>query len=193
MAASDTATFENDILNDCQNRMGKAITALESELATLRTGRANPALLDRIQADYYGTPTPVRQMANLSIQDGQTLVIQPYDKSQLAEIEKAIAKSELGLTPTSDGSVLRITVPPLSQERRKEFAKLAHKHGEEAKVAIRNVRRDAMSGAEKLEKEAHLSEDALRDLQDKIQKVTNQFTADVDKHVATKEKEIMTI
>ncbi|MEB3244596.1 MAG: ribosome recycling factor [Vampirovibrionales bacterium] len=184
---------EQTLLDDCKQRMQKAIAALENELATLRTGRANPALLDRVQADYYGTPTPIKQMANIAIQEGSVLVIQPYDKGQLAAIEKAIAKSELGLTPTSDGSVLRISVPPLSEERRKEFVKLAKKSGEDTKIAIRNVRRDASNSAEKWTKAQNMPEDAIHGIEEQIQKLTNKFVAEVDSHVAAKEKEILTI
>jgi ribosome recycling factor len=181
------------ILKSAKEKMQKAIASVQHELGTLRTGRPNPGLLDRILVDYYGTPTPVRQMANVSVTDGTTLLIQPYEKTQLSEIEKAISKSDLGLTPGNDGSVLRIIIPPLSQERRKELAKLASKMGEDGKIAIRNVRRDAVDEANKLKKDGDISEDEARGLTEQIQKVTDQHVKQVDELISEKEKEILTV
>ncbi len=178
---------------DTESRMQKAIQATQQELASIRTGRANAQLLDRIMVDYYGTPTPLRQMSNISTPDGQTLTIQPYDKSILGEIEKAIAKSDLGLNPNNDGSVIRLTIPPLTEDRRKELVKLVKKYGEEGKVAIRNVRRDAADAMKKLEKEENLPEDEIKRQLDEIQKLTDRYVGQLDKVVSEKEQEILTI
>lgn len=181
------------ILLNAEERMQKAVAATQSELATLRSGRANPSMLDRILVDYYGTPTPIRQMANVSVQEGVTIVIQPYDKSSLAEIERAIAKSDLGLNPNSDGDVVRISVPPLSTERRKEICKMVSKMGEEGKVAVRNVRRDAMDELKKLEKSDGISEDEIRGYQEDVQKQTDATIKQIDQLVAAKEAEVMEV
>ena len=179
-----------EIQLDCEERMQKAIGSVQNELATIRTGRANPQILDRVLVDYYGTPTPVRQMANISVQEGTTLVIQPYDKTQLAEIEKSIAKSELGLNPNSDGDVIRISIPPLTEERRKEIAKLVKKIGEEGKVAVRNVRRDC---SDDLKKSDDLTEDQLRGELEDIQTLTDKYVAQIDTVVKEKETEVLTV
>ena len=181
------------VLLDAEERMNKAIASTQHELGTLRTGRANPSMLDRVSVDYYGTPTPVRQMANCSISEGTTVIIQPYDKSTLSAIERAIAKSDLGLTPNNDGSVIRLSIPALSTDRLKEICKLAAKLGEEGKVAIRNVRRDAMDDLNKLKKEANLPEDELKSLQDVIQKKTDAHIKELDKVVKEKEEEILQV
>jgi ribosome recycling factor len=181
------------VLLDAEERMNKAIASTQHELGTLRTGRANPSMLDRVSVDYYGTPTPVRQMANCSISEGTTVIIQPYDKSTLSAIERAIAKSDLGLTPNNDGSIIRLSIPALSTDRRKEICKLAAKLGEEGKVAIRNVRRDAMDDLNKLKKEANLPEDELKSLQDVIQKKTDAHIKELDKVVKEKEEEILQV
>ncbi|GIP56513.1 ribosome recycling factor [Paenibacillus sp. FSL W8-0186] len=180
------------IKKNAEERMDKAIQALKRDLATLRAGRANPSLLDRIQVDYYGTPTPVNQLANISTPDSRTLMIQPWDKSSLAEIERAIQKSDLGLTPANDGSMIRLSIPPLTEERRVDLVKMTKKFGEEAKVAIRNIRRDANDDIKKLEK-TEISEDESRRHQEDIQKSTDKFIAEVDKVLAAKEKEIMEV
>lgn len=180
------------VIQDAGERMEKAIASLKRELAGLRAGRATPSLLDRVQADYYGTPTPVSQMATVSTPDSRTLMIQPWDKSAIGEIEKAILKSDLGLTPANDGNAIRITIPQLTEERRTELVKLTKKYGEEAKVAVRNVRRDANDELKKLEKDS-ISEDESRRYQDDVQKLTDKFIAEVDKVLAVKEKEIMEI
>nr|WP_187698794.1 ribosome recycling factor [Paenibacillus alvei] len=172
--------------------MEKAIAALKRELATLRAGRATPALLDRVQVEYYGAMTPVNQLANISTPDPRTLMIQPWDKSSLADIERAILKSDLGLTPANDGSLIRLSIPPLTEERRAELVKHTKKFGEEAKVAIRNIRRDANDDIKKLEK-TDISEDESRRHQEDIQKTTDKFIAEVDKVLVVKEKEIMEV
>ncbi|GMK48079.1 MULTISPECIES: ribosome recycling factor [Paenibacillus] len=180
------------IKKNAEERMEKAIGALKRDLATLRAGRATPALLDRVQVEYYGAPTPVAQLANINVPDSRTLFIQPWDKSSIAAIEKAIMKSDLGLTPSNDGSAIRITLPPLTEERRTELVKTTKKFGEEAKVAIRNIRRDANDDIKKLEKTT-ISEDESRRHQEDIQKATDRFIAEVDKVLVAKEKEIMEV
>jgi len=180
------------IKKNAEERMEKAIGALKRDLSTLRAGRATPALLDRIQVEYYGTPTPVNQLATVNTPDSRTLLIQPWDKSSLSAIEKAIMKSDLGITPTNDGSAIRLVMPALTEERRSELVKLTKKFGEEAKVAIRNIRRDANDDIKKLEKD-QISEDESKRHQDDIQKLTDRFVAEVDKVLVAKEKEIMEV
>ncbi|GMK40756.1 ribosome-recycling factor [Paenibacillus sp. CCS19] len=180
------------IKKDAEERMDKAIGALKRDLSTLRAGRATPALLDRIQVEYYGAMTPVNQLANINTPDTRTLLLQPWDKSSVAAIEKAIMKSDLGLTPSNDGSTIRLSIPPLTEERRTELVKLTKKFGEEAKIAIRNIRRDANDEIKKLEKST-ISEDESRRHQDDIQKSTDRFVAEVEKVLASKEKEIMEV
>ncbi|PWW06429.1 ribosome recycling factor [Paenibacillus cellulosilyticus] len=180
------------IKKDAEERMEKAIGALKRDLSTLRAGRATPALLDRIQVEYYGAMTPVNQLANINTPDTRTLLLQPWDKSSVAAIEKAIMKSDLGLTPSNDGSTIRLSIPPLTEERRTELVKLTKKFGEEAKIAIRNIRRDANDDIKKLEKTT-ISEDESRRHQDDIQKSTDRFVAEVEKVLAAKEKEIMEV
>lgn len=180
------------IKKNAEERMEKAIGALKRELTSLRAGRATPALLDRVQVEYYGAMTPVNQLANINTPDSRTLMIQPWDKSSLAAIEKAIMKSDLGLTPSNDGSMIRIVIPALTEERRAELVKMTKKFGEEAKVAIRNVRRDANDDIKKLEKNG-ISEDESRGHQEVIQKFTDKYIGEVDKVLAAKEKEIMEV
>lgn len=180
------------IKKNAEERMEKAVSALKKELASLRAGRASAALLDRVQVEYYGTMTPINQLASVTIPDARTMLIQPWDKSSLPEIEKAILKSDLGLTPSNDGSVIRISIPMLTEERRMELVKLTKKSGEEAKVAVRNVRRDANDEIKKREK-SDISEDESRRFQEEIQKMTDRFTAEIDKLIAAKEKEIMEV
>lgn len=175
-----------------EERMEKAIAALKRDLATLRAGRATPALLDRIQVEYYGAMTPLNQLANINTPDTRTLMIQPWDKSSLSDIERAIMKSDLGLTPANDGNTIRLVIPPLTEERRTELVKMTKKFGEEAKVAIRNIRRDANDDIKKMEK-TDISEDESRRHQDDIQKTTDKFIAEVDKVLVAKEKEIMEV
>jgi len=181
-----------EIKKNAEERMEKALGALKRDLQTLRAGRASASILDRIQADYYGTATPINQMGSINTPDSRTLIIQPWDKSALAAIEKAILKSDLGLTPANDGSIIRINIPPLTEERRAELAKSTKKFGEEAKVAIRNIRRDANDDIKKKEK-SDISEDESRRHQEDVQKITDRYVAEVDKILAAKEKEIMEV
>lgn len=181
------------IHQDTESRMQKAIVATNQELASIRTGRANPQILDRIMIDYYGSSTGLKQLSNISVPDAQTLLIQPYDKSILQEIEKAISKSDLGLTPNNDGSSIRLSIPPLTEERRKELVKLVKKYGEEGKVAIRNVRRDSSDLVKKMEKWENLPEDLVKRELDEIQKLTDRYTSQLEKIIADKEQEILSI
>ncbi|MGF9642000.1 ribosome recycling factor [Paenibacillus sp. MABNS29] len=180
------------VKKSAEERMQKAIQALQRDLASLRAGRATPALLDRVQVEYYGAMTPVNQLANINTPDSRTLMIQPWDKSSLADIERAIQKSDLGLTPSNDGNTIRLSIPALTEERRTDLVKLTKKNGEEAKIAIRNIRRDANDDIKKLEK-SDISEDESRKHQEDIQKTTDMFIAEVDKVLAAKEKEIMEV
>ena len=177
----------DSILLDAEDRMEKALAALDRDFAKLRTGRATTALVDGIKADYYGTPTPISQMASIAVPDSRTLTIQPWDKGGIALIEKAIFKSDLGLTPVNDGKLIRIVMPPLTEERRKELGKVARKYSEEGKVAVRNVRRDANDSVKKLEKDKTITEDEQKRATDDVQKLTDKFVAEVDKRCATKE------
>ena len=185
--------MSNEKLQPYETKMQKSLDALEREYTTIRAGRANPHILDKLTVDYYGAPTPLRQMSQVSLQDGTTLVITPYDKSILKEIEKAIIKAEIGITPNSDGICIRLPFPPLTEERRRETAKEVKKIGEDAKVAIRNIRRDMTDDLKKIEKSENLPEDTVKDNQDKIQKLTDKYTGIIDKAVADKEKEVMTV
>lgn len=180
------------VKKSAEERMDKAIQSLKRDLASLRAGRASVSLLDRIQVDYYGSPTPINQLANINTPDSRTLMIQPWDKSSLADIERAIQKSDLGLTPANDGSMIRLSIPALTEERRVELVKLTKKFGEESKVAIRNIRRDANDDIKKLEK-SEISEDESRRHQEDIQKSTDKFIAEVEKVLSAKEKEIMEV
>lgn len=178
---------------NAKDRMAKAISAYSRELASIRAGRANASLLDRITVDYYGAPTPVNQLAGISVPEARLLVIQPYDKTVLGEIEKAIQKSDLGLNPTNDGNLIRIMIPALTEERRKELVKVVKKEAEEAKIAIRNVRRDANDDLKKLEKNSEITEDELRGYSDDIQKLTDENIAKIDAMTKDKEKEILEV
>jgi len=176
-----------------EEKMEKTVAQLQKEFGTIRSGRANPGILDRVMVEYYGAPTPLRQMSQVSVQDGTTLVITPYDKTVMKEIEKAIIKAEIGITPNSDGICIRLPFPPLTEDRRREIAKDVKKLGEDAKVAIRNIRRDMTDSLKKVEKGENLPEDMVKDNQDKIQKLTDKYTANIDSAVAVKEKEVMTV
>lgn len=176
-----------------EEKMEKAINQLKREFASIRSGRANPIILDKVVVDYYGAPTPVRQMSQVTVQDGTTLVIAPFDKSVMKEIEKAIIKAELGITPNSDGIVLRLAFPPLTEERRRETTKDVRKFGEETKVAIRNIRRDMVDDLKKLEKSENLPEDTVKDNQDEIQKLTDKYVKTIEITVEQKEKEVLTV
>jgi ribosome recycling factor len=173
--------------------MQKSVDKTLQDFNTIRTGRANASLLDKVMVEYYGAQTPLKSLATISIPDATTLLIQPFDKGSMAQIEKAISLSDLGLTPNNDGSVIRLNIPPLTSERRQEFVKLAGKYAEEGKVAIRNVRRDAIDRAKKQEKNREISEDESRDLQDEIQKITDQYTTKIDQLLAEKDKELTSI
>ncbi len=183
----------NEFIVTTKERMEKAILSLKKDLATIRTGRAHASLLDKINIDYYGVQTLLNQMANISTPDARTISIQPWDKSVVNEIEKAISKSDLGLTPTNDGAVIRLNIPMLTEERRKELTKVAKRMAEESKVAIRNIRRDVNDELKKLEKDKILSEDEARRTHDDIQKITDKFIIDIDEITNHKEEEIMEV
>ena len=178
---------------DLEASMRKSLEATQRNFNTIRTGRANSSLLDRISVEYYGAETPLKSLATLSTPDSQTIQIQPFDISALASIEKAIAMSELGFTPNNDGKVIRINVPPLTEERRKEFCKLASRYAEEGKVALRNLRRDAIDKVKKQEKDGDFSEDQSRDEQDSIQKVLDKNIVELEKQLAEKEAAILKV
>jgi ribosome recycling factor len=183
----------DDILGDADRRMQKAIEVLKQDLAAVRTGRASAALLDRITVDYYGTPTPVNQVATISVPEARLLVIQPWDRKMLVDIEKAIQKSDLGINPNNDGQVIRLAIPPLNEERRREMVKTVHKKLDEHKVAIRNIRRDAHDKLRDREKKKEISEDELKRSTDRLQKLTDRFIEEMDKVGKTKENEIMEV
>lgn len=176
-----------------EEKMEKAISQLKREFGSIRSGRANPMILDKVIVDYYGVPTQLRQMSQVNVQDGTTLVITPYDKSIMKEIEKAILKAEIGITPNSDGIVIRLAFPPLTEERRREITKDVKKIGEESKVAIRNVRRDMVDDLKKLEKSENLPEDTVKDKQNEIQKLTDKYVRIIETSVDEKEKEVLTV
>lgn len=176
-----------------EDKMSKSVDALNSELATIRAGRANPHLLDKFKVDYYGTPTPLQQVANITVPEARMIQIQPWESSLIKDIEKVIMTSELGITPSNDGKVIRLVFPELTEERRKELVKDVKKKGENAKVAIRNVRRDANDAFKKANKANEISEDELKELEDKVQKLTDKYIGEVDKSVEDKSKEILTV
>lgn len=176
-----------------EDKMEKSLDVLLDEYASIRAGRANPHVLDRLRIDYYGTPTPIQQVGNVTVPEARMIVIQPWEKSLLKEIEKAILVSDLGINPTNDGNVIRLVFPELTEERRKDLAKDVKKKGEGAKVAIRNIRRDAMDSIKKMEKAGEISEDDLKQGEEKIQKITDKMIEKVDKAIETKTKEIMTV
>tara|TARA_B100000945_G_scaffold117435_1_gene93328 strand:- start:47 stop:595 length:549 start_codon:yes stop_codon:yes gene_type:complete len=178
---------------EIESNMNKSIEALQRNFNTIRTGRANASLLDRVNVEYYGAETPIKSLATISTVDSQTISIQPFDLSCLQAIEKSISMSDLGITPNNDGKVIRINVPPLTEERRKEFCKLASKYGEEAKVALRNIRRDAIDREKKDEKDGLISLDKSRDNQEEIQKITNKFISLIELKLDDKEKEILKV
>lgn len=180
-------------LPDVEEQMKNSVDATQRAFNTIRTGRANASLLDRINVDYYGSPTPLKSLANINTPDASTITIQPYDPSSVALIEKAIQMSDLGLNPSNDGSVVRLNIPPLTSDRRKELVKMASKMSEEGKVGVRNARRDAIETVRKQEKAKDISEDEARDLQEKIQKLTDKYVKEVENVLAKKEKDIMTV
>ena len=176
-----------------EEKMGKSLANLEEEFAGIRAGRANPHVLDKLRVDYYGTPSPIQSVANVSVPEPRMIQIQPWEASMVKESEKAIMCSDLGINPTNDGKVIRLVFPELTEERRKELAKDIKKKGENAKVAVRNIRRDAIDHFKKVGKEEDLSEDEIKDLEDTIQKLTDEYVAKVDKAVDAKSKEILTV
>jgi len=181
------------LTDEIQGYMQKSVEKTQQDFNTIRTGRANASLLDKVMVDYYGAETPLKALANISTPDPTTILIQPFDKGSMNQLQKAISMSDLGLTPNNDGQVIRLNIPPLTTERRQEFVKLAGKYAEEGKVAIRNVRRDAIDKVRKQEKSSEISEDEARDLQDQIQKITDKFVSKIDEILAVKEKELTNI
>lgn len=183
----------NEVYAETDERMNKALDSLRADLTTIRTGRATPSLVDRLMVEYYGTPTPLQQLATITIPEAQLISIRPYSSNDIAAIEKAITKSDLNLNPTNDGQQVRIIIPSLNEERRRELNKLVAKRGEEARVAVRNVRRDAISDLRDMEKESMISEDDSHRAQERIQEKTNNFIKQVDEIVSEKEAEIMKV
>ncbi|HEX5343591.1 MAG TPA: ribosome recycling factor [Duganella sp.] len=182
-----------DVKKSAQERMTKSLETLRGDLAKVRTGRAHAGILDSVMVDYYGNPTPINQVANLTLVDARTIGVQPFEKKMAAAIEKAIRDSDLGLNPSAQGDMIRVPTPPLTEERRKEMVKLVKSEGEDAKVAVRNIRRDANEGLKKLVKDKAISEDDERRGTDDIQKLTDKAIADIDKMLAEKEKEVLTV
>jgi len=192
MSTKPNAVFDpNKIMNDSKAHMQKAVEHLEAELAKIRAGRANPAMLDSVHVDYYGNSTPLSQVSNVSVPDARTLAIQPWEKNMIVPIEKAIMAANLGFNPQNDGTIIRINIPPLTEERRKELVKKTRAEAEHSKVSVRNIRRDANEHIKKDGKST--PEDVIKSFEDQIQKMTDQFIGIIDKHLETKEKEIMTI
>jgi ribosome recycling factor len=185
--------MEAEVKKGLKERMDKAIDALKKDLASIRTGRASLSIFDGILVDYYGTPTPINHLATMAVPESRLITIQPWEPKMIQEIERAIQKSDLGLNPTNDGKIIRVAIPPLTEERRKQIVKHVHKRGEEAKIAIRNIRRDANEEVKKLEKEDHISEDDTRRSLDEIQKITDSYIKKVDEIVKHKEDEVMEV
>lgn len=182
-----------DMLKDAESRMNGAIQSLTDSLAGIRTGRANPALVEKLPVDYYGSPTPLMQLASISVPEPRALMIKPFDQSALKEIERAIRTSELGLNPSNDGKVIHLNLPPLNEERRRELIKHVHQRLEEARVSIRNIRRDIHNDMREFEKEKLITEDELKRGEEELQKMTDRFIEEVNKHGQNKEKEIMEV
>lgn len=182
-----------EVFNSHEDRMKKSVESLKREYSSLRAGRATPALLDKVMVDYYGTPTPVNQVANVSVPEPRMITIQPWEKSMLAALEKAIMKSDLGLNPNSDGTMIRLSIPQLTKERRNELAKVIHKKAEDAKVALRNIRRDANDAIKKFEKDKLITEDENKKAQEDMQKLIDKYIKEIDVVMAGKEKEIMEV
>ncbi len=183
----------SDVVKTVEEKMGKTISVLQNDLASIRAGRANPAVLDKIMVDYYGTPTPIQQMAAVSVSEARILVITPWDKSTLNPIEKAIQKSDLGINPSNDGSVIRVAFPQPTEERRKELVKEVLKVAEDSKVAVRAIRRDANDKLKAQKKKSEITEDDLKDLEKEVQNLTDKFIKEIEKISAAKEKEILEI
>jgi len=182
-----------DIKKSAEQKMNKSIETLKSDLAKVRTGRAHTGILDHIQVDYYGTPTHINQVANVTLIDARTIGVQPWEKKMVGVVEKAIRESDLGLNPSTQGDMIRVPTPPLTEERRKEIVKVVKGEGEDSKVAIRNIRRDANEALKKLLKDKACSEDEERRVQDDVQKLTDKFVSEVDRLIAEKEKELLTV
>jgi len=182
-----------DIFDDAERRMKKAVEALRQDLAAIRTGRASSALVERIQVDYYGAPTPINQVAQISVPEARLIVIQPYERRLLTDIEKAIQKSDLGINPNNDGQVIRLNIPPLNEERRRDMVKMLHKKLDEHKVAVRNIRRDTQDKLQDREKKKEISEDELKRSKDRLQKLTDKYVDEMDKVGKTKEHEILEV
>lgn len=180
-----------EVYNDCKDKMEKAIKTLEKDFSKLRTGRASTSLVEDLVVDYYNTPTPLNQLASISIPDSRTIAIQPWDKSSIGNVEKAIMKSDLGLNPTNDGKIIRINIPPLTEERRKELVKVAKKYNEDTKIAIRNIRREANDTLKKMKNDKELSEDEMYKAQEQVQKLTDDYVGKADDLLSEKQKEIM--
>jgi len=180
------------ILSDTEASMNKALNHLEAELSKIRAGKANPAMLDGIMVDYYGNPTPINQVANVTVLDARTISVQPWEKNMLQAIERGITAANIGINPQNDGNIIRLFLPPLTEERRKELVKRCNTEGEHAKVAVRNIRRDAIEAIKKLQKEG-LSEDICKDAEKDVQDITDKYISLVEKHLAAKEKEIMAV
>ena len=183
----------DDLFGDAERRMQKAVEALKQDISSIRTGRASSALIERITVDYYGTPTPINQVASISIPEARLLVIQPWDRKMLIDIEKAIQKSDLGINPNNDGQVIRLAIPPLNEERRRDMVKTLHKKLDEHKVAVRNVRRDAQDKLRDREKKKEVSEDELKRSTDRLQKLTDRYIDEMDKVGKSKELEILEV
>lgn len=182
-----------ETLKDAEHRMSSAVTALERELETVRTGRARPSLIESLKVDYYGTPTPLNQMSAIHSPEPRLLTIQPWDKTQIGAIEKAIQKSDLGLTPTNDGNVIRLVVPPLTEDRRKELVKVVHKKTEDGRVAVRNVRRDSLDHLRKAQHDKQISDDDERRAQERLQKLTDKWVAEIEKRGQAKEQDLLEV
>ena len=180
-------------MKNTESKMIKAINSLEGDLASIRAGRANPAILDKITVEYYGVQTPLAQVGTISVTEARTIIVQPWDVSVLKEIEKAILASDIGINPNNDGKVIRLNFPPLTEERRKELNKSVSKRGEEAKVAVRNIRRDSIEQFKKQKKANEITEDDLKDMEEQIQKMTDKFVKQIDGIIAEKEKEILEV
>ena len=183
----------DELINELDRKMANAIEVLKKEFQKVRTGRANPAILDNVMVDYYGTPTPINQVGNVSVPDPQMIMVSPWEKKMLGDIEKAIQKADLGLTPQNDGNIIRLPIPPLTEERRKDLVKQIKKIGENAKIPIRNVRREGNDRLKKMEKDKEISQDDQKQLMEKVQKLTDDHVATVDSLMVDKEKELMEV
>jgi len=185
--------MDSNSYKDVEEKMTKTVNVLKDDLSRLRAGRANPAILDKVTVDYYGVPTPINQLGSISVPEARTIVIQPWDAKILKDIEKAIQKSDIGINPNNDGKVIRLIFPVLTEERRKELTKTVKKYGEEAKIAIRSIRRDAIERFKNEKKKGEITEDDLKDAEEDVQKLTDKFITNIDKIVEQKEKEIMEV